>query len=234
MFPSHDPGGAASDFSVGGAGIDLTLASAAGRVIMNGEEAAANALTLLSAAGGLDVDVALQMNLDSSQAAATAIVMNTSNAAGGIDIDSGTGGIAIDSTGAISLDSAAASNFTATGAFDVTLSSTAGSMIVDGGEAVADAVQLTASDAAGGLDLNAGTGGITLDSTGAISIDAAAASNFTATGALDVTLSSTLGSMVIDGGEAAGDAVQITASDAAGGIDLVAGTGGIDFAAGRS
>src|SRR5690606_40990648 len=63
---------AASNFSVSGAGIDLTLASSAGRVVMNGEEAAADALRLLSAAGGLDADVALQMNLVSSQNAADA------------------------------------------------------------------------------------------------------------------------------------------------------------------
>lgn len=216
-----------SVIDVEGAGIDLTLSSDAGRVIVNGEEAANNAITLLSVAGGLDTNVALQMNLDSSQAAATAIVINASNAAGGIDIDSGTAGIIADTTGGISLDSAAASNFTATGAFDITLSSTAGSMIIDGGEAAVDAINIDASNAAGGVDIDAGTGGITIDTTGAISLDAAAASNFTATGAFDVTVSSTAGSIVVDGGEAAINAIQLTASNAAGGLDLNAGTGGI-------
>ncbi len=75
----------ASNFSVTGAGVDLTLASAAGRVIVNGEEAAANAITLLSAAGGIDADAALQINIASSQNAADAIRIVAS--AGGIDVD---------------------------------------------------------------------------------------------------------------------------------------------------
>lgn len=153
-------GAAASNFTVGGAGIDLTLSSALGRVIVNGEEAAANAITLLSAAGGLDINTALQINIDSSQAAGTAIVLNTSDAAGGIDVNAGTGGITIDTTGAISVDSAAASNLTVTGAFDLNIASTLGSVIVTSGEAVADAITLTASDAAGGVTMNVGTGNV--------------------------------------------------------------------------
>ncbi len=87
---------------------------------------------------------------------ASADAINLEAAAGGIDVDSGTGGFDVLTTGAISLDAAAASNFTATGAFDVTLSSTAGSMIVSGGEAVIDAVQLTAGNAAGGVRVTSG------------------------------------------------------------------------------
>ena len=161
-------GAVSSNISVAGAGIDMTVASAAGRVVLNGEEAAADAVTILSAAGGLDTNVALQMNLDSSQAAADAVRIIASGVAGGIDVDSGTGGITIDSTGIVSIDGAGAMNFTATGAFDVTTSSTAGSVIVSGGEAAADAVQITASDAgAGGVLVTSGIGGIALNSTGA-------------------------------------------------------------------
>lgn len=141
----------ASNFTVSGALADLTLASSAGRVIINGEEAAANAITLLSAAGGIDADCALQMNLASSQAAADAIRIVASDAAGGLDIDAGTGGIAIDSTGALSLDGAAASNFSVSGAgIDLTLASAGGRVVVNGEEAAADAVRLLS--AAGGLD----------------------------------------------------------------------------------
>jgi hypothetical protein len=247
----------ASNFSVSGALADLTLASSAGRVIVNGEEAAANAVTLLSAAGGIDADAALQINIDSSQAAATAIRMNTSNAAGGIDIDSGTGGIAVDSTGAISLDAAAASNFTCTGAFDLSLISTAGSVIVNGEEAavdaiqlqtaaggidvnsaleinidsseaaVADAIRIVASAADGGIDIDAGTGGIAIDSTGAMSLNGAAASDFTVTGAFDLTLASSAGSVVVNAAEAVEDAILLNASNAAGGITLQTGGGDI-------
>src|SRR3990167_4982789 len=222
----------ASNFTVTGAE-NLTLASSAGRVIVNGEQAVANAITFLSAAGGVDTDCALQMNLDSSQAAATAVRVNASNAAGGIDIDAGTGGIAIDTTGAISLDAAAASNFTATGAFDVTISSTAGSVIVNGGEAVADAVRLVS--AAGGVDLdcalqlnlassqNAASAVVLTASAGGIDI--------TATGAAageDIDIVATGSSVNITSTEADTNAIVLTASNAAGGINLISGaTGGI-------
>jgi len=292
----------ASSLGVTGAGIDLTLSSSAGRVVVNGEEAAADAVRILSAAGGLDTNVALQMNLDSSQAAANAVRIIASNAAGGIDVDAGTGGITIDSTGAISIDAAAASNFTVTGAFDNTFSSSAGSINLLAGEAAADAVnieaaaggldvdvalqmnldssqaannavRIVASAGTGGIDVDAGSGGITIDSTGAFSIDGAAASNVTTTGAgIDLTLSSVLGSVLVEstenaalairlhanggtsetiqihadqgtgvasldllsdvggitlrGGLGTADAINITATNAAGGIDVDAGTAG--------
>lgn len=270
--------GAASNFSVSGAGIDLTLASSAGRVVVNGEEAAADAVRILSAAGGLDTNVALQLNLDSSQAAAADSVRIVASAAdGGMDIDAGTGGITIDSTGAFSIDGAAASNVTTTGAgIDLTLNSVLGSVLVrstedaalairlhaDGGTsetiqvhsdqgtgvgsinllsdvggitmtaglATADAINLVTSNAAGGIDVDAGTNGVIVDTTGAISLDAAAASNFTATGAFDLTVASTLGSVIVSAGEAVSDAIQLTASDAAGGITLTAGTGDVNVA----
>jgi len=180
----------ASNINVTGAGIDLTLDSAAGRVVVNGEEAAANAITLLSAAGGLDVDVALQMNLDSSQAAADAIVINAS--AGGVDITAVTN--------------------------DLDLKATAASVVIDGGEAAADAVTITSSNAGGGIDCDSGTAGTAIDSTGAVSIDGAAASNFSVSGAgIDLTLASAAGRVVVNGEEAADNA--ITLLSAAGGID---------------
>ena len=192
------------------------------RLIMNGDAA-------IVSAG--------QIVIDSSEAAADAIRIVASNAAGGIDVDAGTGGIALDTTGPLSLDSTsatAASNFTTVGAagVDLTVSSTAGSLILTGGEAAADAVLINASNAAGGIDVNAGTGGIAADTTGGISLDStsvAAASNVTTVGAagVDLTVASTAGSLILTGGEAAADAVRINASNATGGIDVDAGTGGI-------
>lgn len=266
----------ASSLGVTGAGIDLTLSSAAGRVVVNGEEAAADAVRILSAAGGLDANVALQMNLDSSQAAVNAIRVVASNAAGGIDVDAGTGGITLDSTGAISIDAQAASNFTVTGAFDNTFSSSAGSINISGGEAAADAINidaaaggldvdvalqmnLTSSQAAnnavrilssaatGGIDIDAGTGGITIDSTGAFSIDGSAASNVTATGAgIDLTLSSVLGSVLVESTENAALAIRLHANGgvletiqlhadqgtAVTSLDLLSDVGGITLRAG--
>ena len=99
------------------------------------------------------------MNLTSSQAAADAVRIFASNAAGGIDVNAGTTGIDIAITGVLSIDSAGISNLTTTGAFDLTVSSTAGSVIISGGEAVTDAIQLTS-----------GAGGIALAATGAAGI----------------------------------------------------------------
>ena len=192
-----------SNFTVTGALADLTLQSSAGRVIVKGEEAAVSAVELVSAAGGISAASALQLSLISSQAAATAVKIQASNAGGGVDIDAGTTGIICDSTGAISLDAAAASNFTVTGAgIDVSIVSTGGQVIVNGEEAAAnavrllsaaggidadcalqmnltssqvaaDAVRIFASDSAGGIDCDSGTGGTTITSTGVIDIDAA-------------------------------------------------------------
>lgn len=239
----------ASNFTVAGAGIDLTLDSGAGRVIINGEEAAANAITLLSAAGGIDADAALQINIASSQAAADAIRIDASDAAGGIDIDDGGGGTTIDSAAAVAITGAANSSIGTTGAgIDMTVSSAAGRVIVNGEEAAAnaitllsaaggidadaalqiniassqaagDAIRIDASDAAGGIDIDDGGGGTTIDSAAAISLDAAAASNFSVSGAgIDLDLASAAGSINIAGDEAAADAVVL--SSAAGGIQV--------------
>lgn len=211
----------ASNFTVSGALADLTLASSAGRVIVNGEEAAANAVTLLSAAGGIDADCALQMNLASSQAAADAIRIVASDAAGGIDIDDGGGGIAIDGAGAISIDSAAASNFSVSGAgIDLTLASAAGRVVVNGEEAAANAITLLS--AAGGIDAdcalqmnlassqNAGDAIRINASAGGIDIDAAGAAGE------DITIDNAAGSIILTAGEAVANAISFQST---GGID---------------
>ncbi len=177
---------AAALFDTTGAGIDLTLSSDAGRVIINGEEAAANAITLSSVAGGLDVDVALQMNLASSQNAATAIVMSAS--AGGIDItaagapaediditctsgsvrivagESATDSIVISSSiGGIDITAAAAG-----AGEDIDIAALGSSVNISSSENAADAITIDAS--AGGIDItNTGTAGEDIDiaSTGA-------------------------------------------------------------------
>jgi hypothetical protein len=124
-------------------------------------------------------------------------------------LDFNTGDFDLDATGAITLNAGAASNLT-TSAGDLTISATAGSTIVSGGEAAADAVRLNASNAAGGIDVDSGTAGMTFDSTGALSFDGTGASNFTtASGAL--TLSTTTSG-----------AVNVTAAD---NVNLTSGAG---------
>jgi len=118
-----------------------------------------------------------------------------------------------------------------TGLNSINVHSDVGGITLDAGLASADAFNIIASDIAGGIDIDAGTAGIIIDTTGELSLDSAAASNYTVTGAFDLSLISTLGSVVVTGGEAVGDAVQLTATDAAGGITLAAGTGGITVGA---
>lgn len=222
----------ASNFTVSDAGEDLTLSSTLGRVIVNAEEAAANAITLLSAAGGLDTNVALQMNLDSSQAAATAVRIVASNAAGGIDIDCGTGGCTLDSTGVLSLDSAGATNLTATGAFDVTVSSTLGSVIVSGGEAAADAVQLTSSNAAGGVLLTSGTGGIAANAVGAaapITLDAVGVVELNSSGAA-IGIGNDAANFAVNVGTAGTRTVTLGSSTTTSSTVIQSGTGAANFA----
>ena len=244
-----------SHFTVTGASKDLLLSSVGGSVNIAADEAAVDAITIDASAGGLTisandafglsggansnvsvtgagVNLSLTTNggsllLNADEAAIDAIDINASDVAGGINVDAGTGGIAIDTTGALSLDAAAASNLTVTGAFDLTVDSSAGSVVIEGGEAVADAVQLTATDVAGGVTVTGGTGGVIINSTGAFSAGAAAASDITVIGAFDLTMSSSAGSVILDGGEAVANAIDINASDVAGGINMDAGTGGI-------
>lgn len=270
---------AASHFAVAGAGVDLTLESAAGRVIVNGEEAADNAVTILSAAGGLDVDVAKQLALTSSENTADSIKVESSaggidilasGAAAGEDIDiaatgssvnisssenvadsititSSAGGIDVTAAGAAGEDiditctagsvnitggenagdsvvitsSAGGIDILASGASageDIDITATGSSVNIISTEADADAIVIDASDAAGGINVDCGTGGIAIDSTGAVSVAGAAASDITVGGAgNDLTLESTLGRVIVNAEEAADNA--ITLLSAAGGMD---------------
>lgn len=89
------------------------------------------------------------------------------NGSGAVDINGGTDGVLIDTAGHLSIDvttTAVASNISHTGAagVDLTVESTAGSLNLNGGEAAADAVHVQANNAAGGVTITAGTGGLTL------------------------------------------------------------------------
>ena len=75
-----------------------------------------------------------------------------------------------------------------------------GQIVLDSSDAALDAIRIIASDLAGGIDVDAGTGGIAVDTTGSLGLVSS---------------------------RAAADAVRINASNAAGGIDVDAGTAGI-------
>lgn len=84
-----------------------------------------------------------------------------------VDMNVGTGGLIVDSTGVISLDSTSTgtSNITHTGAIgtELLVNTTAGRLVLQGGESAADAVVIEATHAGGGIDIDTGTAGLSLD-----------------------------------------------------------------------
>lgn len=220
------------DIDCGTGGFDLLATD--GRFSIDAQNVASN-ISLATNADAQDFVIALtgtsnsSILMSSTGTGTDAIKITASDTAGGIDLDAGTNGIVADTTGTISLDSQAASNFTVTGAFDLTASSTLGSVIIDGGEAAVDAVTINASNIAGGIDINSGTGGITADTTAGFSIDGATASNITVTGTAGLTVNNTAGKLTVQSGQAAADALVLYASNGAGGIDIDSGTAGIDI-----
>ena len=167
----------------------------------------------ISTNGG-DLTIAMDGSVDSSLVLsskgtkADALIINASDTAGGIDMDAGTGGIAIDTTGVLSIDSAgAASNIshtaTANGDFTISMDGEVdASLILSSSGTAADALQITTS--AGGMDItNGGAAGEDLD------------------------ISSTNASLNLTAGESAANAIVLNASHVDGGIDIDAGTAGI-------
>ena len=212
------------DIDAGSGGINVLTS---GTLTLNSSSSTAPSNLTHAGASGQDLTVSCtsgSLNLTAGEAVSNAVLIQASN--GGITIDSGVSGITIDTSGAISIDADSASHFN-TSSGNITIDAEAGRVIIDGGEAVSNAVRIHASAGAGGIDIDAGSGGIAIDTTGAISIDVGAASNFN-TSAGDITIDAQAGSVIIDGGESATDAVRIHASAVAGGIDIDAGSGGIN------
>ena len=122
------------------------LVSDVGGITLEANLASADAMNISAPAGGIDIDGALQVNIASSQNAASAIVINAS--AGGIDITSTSGGAGE----------------------DIDIVCTGGSVNITGSEAVADAITIQSSNAAGGIDISSGTGDTDITSTGNINL----------------------------------------------------------------
>ena len=308
--------------AVGGAGLDVDISNTGGSVNISATEAIADAVVISTTAGGIDVvavgsaglDVDISntggsVNISATEAVGDAIVIDASDAAGGIDIKAGTGGIsvgdevdtttisvgdvaptasrtitigggqvataAVTDTIDIGVDGATAnadsikivnvgtgalatglntvniaSGNVASGTHAVNVSTGTGTKIVNLGNADAittlnvDAITLINDSVNADTSINTGSstgvvavgnaaaGAVTVDTAANIALNSATASNFTVTGAsADLTLLSTGGSVNVSATEAVGDAIVLDASDAAGGIDLKAGTGGIDIAA---
>jgi hypothetical protein len=203
---------------------------------------AGNKTTNVNGATGYTLDVAANININSAKTAANAIVINASGAAGGIDIDTGTGGVDILTTdgGAVSIDAVGApSNFSLNAtadADDLTISVTgvkdASLVLSSTGTNTADAIQITAS--VGGLDINVAgnkTEDVALNSTTTVvgnAVDTITGNQtFTVNGATGFTLDCDK-IINLDSNDTTAGAVKIAASNAAGGIDIDAGTGGIN------
>lgn len=177
----------------------------------------------IDTAGGSGEDIVVtntggSITLEATEGDQAAIVLNASTAAGGIDITSNAD-IDITTTGS--------------GTEDISITNTGGSIFVEATEASATAIKLDASDSAGGITVDYGTGNMVVTGTGAsadftldadlISIDGKGASNISfANGANeDVTISTTGSadhSLIISATGTNTDAMQISTS--AGGMDI--------------
>lgn len=126
--------------------------------IANGASAANSTVNILSGNGSAGTQTVNILN----GTRAGAFNLATGAAAHVITIGSASAGaVTVDTAAGISLDAATASNFTVTGASaDLTLASAGGSVNITASEAAADAIVMNASDGAGGIQLQAGTGGI--------------------------------------------------------------------------
>lgn len=208
----------------------------------------ADGLTTTNLLGPFNLNVNQNNNvaINSGTSTGSITIGNTSagavilNSASTIAIgDASAGAVTIDSGAGFSIDGVAASNVTTTGAgIDLTLSSSGGSVLVESTEDAALAIRLHANGGTsetiqihsdqgtgvGSINLLSDVGGITLRATGLASADAinleAPAGGIDIDGALQVNIASS---------QAAGTAVVITASNAAGGIDLTTGGGSIDL-----
>lgn len=218
----------------------------------------AAAIALQADAGGLDVNTALGVNIDSAQASASAITLVTSDAAGGIALSSGTGGHAVNSNGDILLstdaDSATAIaiqtnggtseiitmyNSQGTDAASIALTSVAGGVAVTSGLDNSNAIYLHANAGTSeqiNIRSDQGTGVASvqlLSDVGGITLHSGLASADAinleaASGGLDVDAALQI---AMDSSQASATAISVSASDAAGGMAFACGTGGMLFSA---
>lgn len=173
------------------------------------------------------------VSINASQNSNTAINTGTSTGTVGIG-NSLAGAITVATAAAVSIDSATASYFKVTGAADLTLQSTAGAVIATSAKASATAIQMTASDAAGGVAISSGTAGIAIaatngvvaitSGTGAINIGADAAAHIVTVGSTTTTAGTVIQSGSGDVTVTSTDAVTI---DAAGVLELNSSAGAI-------
>jgi len=225
--------------TTGASGEDISITNTGGSVNITATEAAADAVVITST-GGVDITTSATYDIDITATGGKVLVNATEDAAGAVslitnggtsetivltntlgegtdafNIDASAGGVDIDSVKDVAVDlSGSGANF------DV--DSAAGSIYLDGGEAAANAIVIDASNAAGGIDIDAGTGGINMLATGGdVTI--------TNTTAKDIIIDAQAGRVLITGTESAADAIALVADGTNGEISLSAKVGGIDI-----
>lgn len=206
-----------ADDSIGitttGASGDITVDSTAGSVIIDGGEAALDAVVIQSTGGGLDmtaiddIDVTLTAStatedmtftlsgacdasiiITSGGIGADAVSIATTHASGDIKINSGDV-LDIDAADDITIDLAGASGE------DILVTNTGGSITLSATESATDAINIDAT--AGGVDIDA-----------------------TGTAGEDIQLTNTGASIGLSASEAVTDAINIDATGVNGGIDM--------------
>tara|TARA_R110001583_G_scaffold16272_14_gene66745 strand:- start:472 stop:2094 length:1623 start_codon:yes stop_codon:yes gene_type:complete len=197
--------------------------------------------------------------LSGSAATATSVQILADDDAGGIDVDSGTGGYNNTTTGKLHLSSSINSGdgsaiallasaggiqIDAVGAADedITIANTGGSVNILATEAADNAIRFLAQHAAGGFDVDSGTGGYNNTSTGILALSSSMNHNsaiqlLASAGGMDIVsegaagedidMLSVAGSINITAGEAVADALVIDVSGN-GGMDLTVGNAAND------
>lgn len=168
-------------------------------LVYNDQGTAVTSIYALSDVGGI--------TLSSGLSSADAINISATGTAGGIDIDSGTGGVIADSTGVVSIDGADDVNLTVTAGTDgedLTISeigATDSSVILTSAGTGTDAIGIHAT--AGGIDIDTASttaAALDIDATGTVSGNA-------------ITVNTTNGGILIQAGNATNGDIAITAAD---------------------
>jgi redox-sensitive bicupin YhaK (pirin superfamily) len=222
------------------AGNTITTALADGNVTINGTEALAinvdksSNFSVENVTASTNAQLLLEVdNTGATSGDATVQIQATSTNGSGLINVVAEDTLNVQSSFAnVDINAATASTFTVTGAGqDLTLLSSGGSVTLEGTEAVANAVHIHASAAAGGIDMDAGTGGVAVDSNGAISLDAnSTVSNFTLTQSA-ATTATTLTVLADNTGSGASDSTLIlraTSSNGTAQVDMDADNINID------
>jgi len=179
-------------------------------IVLIGDDAAANAVSI------------------GTGAAAKVVTIGSVNGASSLDLLAGTGNFSLE--GNVATTYAISNVGVNTGQVDIAGGTGARTINIGGGGTGAKTLNICTAASVDIISVGSATAGaITVDTGAGISLDSVTASNFTVTGAADLTINSTAGGVDSASGEAAVDAISLDASDAAGGVTIAAGTGGLNF-----